>query len=353
MTKGESGRSVDTERINASLDIAFTWGYEKTRSDLQELYGKAKRSQWDADERLDWSISVDLDKQFVPDFMHPLFGSDILAKCSEEKKREIQHELPAWMQSQFLHGEQGALLAAAQLVNSVPDLESKLYAGTQVMDEARHVEVFDRYLHEKIENSYPINPHLRTLLDLILKDSRWDMKLLGMQIMVEGLALAAFGVTRQFVEEPLLRDLTTYVLQDEARHVAYGVLSLKDHYGDMKEAEVREREDFVYEAAVLMRDRFLFQQVWEKVGLPVDECVKIAMNNEGQRQFRMLLFSKIVPAIKRIGLLSDRQRTRFQELGILQYEDWADPFADLANAEREFAEEQAERGVSVAPPAAE
>jgi hypothetical protein len=184
---------------------------------------------------------------------------------------------------------------------------------------------------------------------MILKDSRWDMKLLGMQIMVEGLALAAFGVTRNYVYEPLLRDLTTYVLQDEARHVAYGVLSLRDYYADQKESEVREREDFVYEAAVLMRDRFLFQEVWEKTGLPVQECMDITLNNEGQRQFRTLLFSKIVPAIKRIGLLSPRQRERFTELGILQYEDWEDPFAELEKAQEEFAQEQRERHAAPAP----
>ncbi|MCA9594894.1 MAG: ferritin-like domain-containing protein [Myxococcales bacterium] len=345
----EPKRPINVEHIEAQLDISFNWGYEKTRQDLRDLYTKAKRSQWDSDERLDWSIDVDLDKAQIPEFMHPLFGSEIYAKLDDKKREELQREMPAWTQSQFLHGEQGALLAAAQLVNSVPDIESKLYAGSQVMDEARHVEVFDRYLHEKIRSSYPISPHLRTLLDLILKDSRWDMKLLGMQIMVEGLALAAFGVTRNYVYEPLLRDLTTYVLQDEARHVAYGVLSLRDYYSDQKESEVKEREDFVYEAAVLMRDRFLFQEVWEKTGLPVQECMDITLNNEGQRQFRMLLFSKIVPAIKRIGLLSPRQRERFGELGILQYEDWEDPFEELEKAETEFAQEQREREVAAAP----
>jgi hypothetical protein len=166
------------------------------------------------------------------------------------------------------------------------------------------------------------------------------MKLLGMQIMVEGLALAAFGVTRTNVYEPLLRSLTTYVMQDEARHVAYGVLSLKDHYSDMREAEVREREDFIYEAAVLMRDRFLFQEVWEKLGLPAKECMQITLNNEGQRQFRQLLFAKIVPAVKRIGLLSKRQRDRFELLGILHYEDWEDPFESLKLAEAEALAEQ-------------
>ncbi|MCC6902240.1 MAG: ferritin-like domain-containing protein [Polyangiaceae bacterium] len=334
-------RPIDVEHIEAKLDISFNWGYEKTREDLRELYRKSKLAQWDGETRLDWSIDVDIEKAQIPEFMHPLFGSEIYAKLDPKKHLELRREMPAWMQSQFLHGEQGAMLVAAQLVNAVPDIESKLYASTQVMDEARHVEVFDRYLHEKIGNSYPISPHLKSLLDRILKDSRWDMKLLGMQIMVEGLALAAFGVTRNYVQEPLLRDLTTYVIQDEARHVAYGVLSLRDFYADQKESDVREREDFVYEAAVLMRDRFLFQEVWEKTGLPVKECMDITLNNVGQQEFRKILFSKIVPAVKRAGLLSERQRARFAELGILEYETWQDPFEALQQAEAEQAAEHA------------
>ncbi|MCC6665597.1 MAG: ferritin-like domain-containing protein [Polyangiaceae bacterium] len=334
-------RPIDVEHIEAKLDISFNWGYEKTREDLRELYRKSKLAQWDGETRLDWSIDVDIEKAQIPEFMHPLYGSEIYAKLDPKKHLELRREMPAWMQSQFLHGEQGAMLVAAQLVNAVPDMESKLYASTQVMDEARHVEVFDRYLHEKVGNTYPISPHLRSLLDRILKDSRWDMKLLGMQIMVEGLALAAFGVTRTYVEEPLLRDLTTYVIQDEARHVAYGVLSLRDFYKDQKESEVREREDFVYEAAVLMRDRFLFQEVWEKTGLPVKECMEITLNNVGQQEFRKILFSKIVPAVKRAGLLSERQRERFAQLGILEYETWQDPFEALQQAEAEQAAERA------------
>ncbi len=349
MSDGAADRPIDIERIEASLDVTYNWGYQETRNDLRELYRKAKKAQWNAEERLDWSTSVDLDKQQIPDFMHPLWGSELYDKLDAKKHAELRHEMPAWTQSQFLHGEQGALLAASQLVISVPDIDSKYYASTQVVDEARHVEVFDRYLHQKVGIVYPINPHLKKLLDLILTDNRWDMKLLGMQIMVEGLALAAFGVTRANVYEPLLKNLTTYVMQDEARHVAYGVLSLRNYYSDMKESEVHEREDFIYEAAVLMRDRFLFQEVWEKTGLPVQACMDVCLNNEGQRQFRQLLFAKIVPAVKRIGLLGKRQRERFDQLGILQYEDWDDPFQSLEQAEAEM---EAERR-SIAPSAAE
>src|SRR5262249_15311230 len=227
-----------------------------------------------------------------PDEMMPLYGSDIWERMDRKERDKLNVELFSWVLSQFLHGEQGALLAATQLVSSVPDIDSKYYAATQVMDEARHVEVYDRYLHEKIGFSYPISPYLKRLLDLILTDGRWDMKLLGMQIMVEGLALAAFGMIRSQTQEPLLKKLTHYVMLDEARHVAYGVLSLRYYYDDMKESERLEREDFIYEAARLMRDRFLYQEVWQKMGLPVDECKQISLQSMPQQMFRQMLFSK-------------------------------------------------------------
>ena len=313
--------------------MTYAWGYQDTREKFRDLYQKAKRGQWISEDVLPWSVDVDMDKSYIAESLMPLHGSSIWQRMSANEKTECNREVTAWSVSQFLHGEQGALLAAAQLVDSVPDLDSKLYGATQVVDEARHVDVYNRYLHEKIGFSYPVNPHLKTLLDLILKDSRWDMKFLGMQIMVEGLALAAFGMIRNNTTEPLLKELTTYVMGDEARHVAYGVLSLRDHYSDQSEAVKAEREDFVFEAARLMRDRFLYQEVWDKLGMPRQECMDIALHTPGQVMFRQLLFAKIVPAVKKMGLLSDRQRTRFAELGILQYENWSDPFTDLQQAE--------------------
>jgi P-aminobenzoate N-oxygenase AurF len=323
-----SAPSIET--LEALLDVTYTWGYTEVRAKLRELYDKAVHAQWIADEALPWHLSVDLAKPFGPEWMMPLYGSDVLAGMTPKERETCNIEVSAWTLSQFLHGEQGALLATAQLVDSVRDLDSKLCAASQVVDEARHVDVYNRYLHEKVGFSYPVSPHLKTLLDMILTDSRWDMKFLGMQIMVEGLALAAFGMIRNNTDEPLLRELTTYVIGDEARHVAFGVLSLRDYYRDQSDAVKSEREDFVFEAARLMRDRFLFQEVWEKMGLPVKKCVDIALNNQGQIMFRQMLFSKIVPAIKKMGLLSDRQRQRFAELGILQFENVQDPVIDVA-----------------------
>ena len=326
MVAASSLAAPSLETLEALLEVSYAWGYQDTRQKLRDLYDKAVRAQWISDDVLPWGTDVDLEKPPGPEPLLPLFGSDVYNKLSARERQQLNVETFSWTLSQFLHGEQGALLATAQLVDAVHDLDSKLYAASQVMDEARHVDVFNRYLHTKIGFSYPVNPHLKTLLDMILKDSRWDMKFLGMQIMVEGLALAAFGMIRNNTAEPLLRDLTAYVMGDEARHVAFGVLSLRDYYKEQPESMRREREDFVFEAARLMRDRFLFQEVWEKMGLPVKECMDIALNNQGQVMFRQMLFAKIVPAIKKMELLSERQRKHFAELGILQFESWADPF---------------------------
>ena len=189
-----------------------------------------------------------------------------MEKWAEVEWLEFGVESQNWMLSQFMHGEQGALICTAKIVETVPWIDAKYYASTQVMDEARHVEVFAKYLDTKLSGHYPINAHLKMLLDDIVKDSRWDMTYLGMQIMVEGLALAAFGFMHQMTTEPLLKQLLRYVMSDEARHVAFGVLSLKEYYEELTDAEMLERQEFAFEAAVRMRDRFLQQEVWDADG---------------------------------------------------------------------------------------
>ena len=223
----------------------------------------------------------------------------------------------------------------------MPWIDAKYYAATQVMDEARHVEVYARYLKEKMAHEFPVNVHLRSLLDAVVNDPRWDMTYLGMQIMIEGLALAAFGFQYQTSPDPLLKQLTRYVMSDEARHVAFGVLSLKEAYTDLSPPEIRERQEFCYEAAVQMRDRFLGQEVWEWAGLPVKECCETMLHAPMQVEFRKMLFSKIVPNLKKLGLLDAGDgwlRKKFGELGVLQFEDWEDTGAEYERMQLDSSE---------------
>jgi len=246
-------------------------------------------------------------------------------------------EYQNWMLSQFMHGEQGALLCTAKIVETVPWIDAKYYAATQVMDEARHVEVFSRYLDTKLSGHYAMNGHLGLLLDNIVEDSRWDMTYLGMQIMVEGLALAAFGFMHQMSTEPLLKKLLRYVMADEARHVAFGVLSLQEIYADMTAAEIRERQEFAFEAALRMRDRMQGQEVWDRLGVPMREAAQVTLLDPSRVEFQSLLFSKIVPNCKKLGLLDAADgwlRTKFTEMGVIAFEDWEDTTLDVdANAD--------------------
>jgi hypothetical protein len=261
----------------------------------------------------------------------PDSGMDIsgtpMATWTEKEWIQFGVESQNWTLSQFMHGEQGALVCTAKIVETVPWIDAKYYASTQVMDEARHVEVFAKYLDTKLTGHYPVNAHLKMLLDDIIQDSRWDMTYLGMQIMVEGLALAAFGFIHQMTTEPLLKQLLRYVMSDEARHVAFGVLSLQEYYKELSAPELRERQEFAFEAAVRMRDRFLQQEVWERLGISPKVAVPLVLQAPERALFQSMLFSKIVPNCKKLGLLDAADgwlRTKFQELGVIQFEDWAD-----------------------------
>ncbi|MCL4422616.1 MAG: ferritin-like domain-containing protein [Actinobacteria bacterium] len=341
--------------VHSNYDTVFTWDYNKgARPKLEKLYEKAKKSQWNGETDLPWECEVDQEALVIANAVATggfgggsldLSGTP-LASWGEKEWIQFGIESQNWTLSQFMHGEQGALVCTAKIVESVPWIDAKYYAATQIMDEARHVEVFGKYLNTKLSGHYPINAHLRLLLDDIISDSRWDMTYLGMQIMVEGLALAAFGFMFQMTTEPLLKQLLRYVMSDEARHVAFGVLSLQEYYAQLDASEIRERQEFAFEAAVLMRDRFLQQEVWERMGIPAKDVLPIMMQDVSERAaFQILLFSKIVPNCKKLGLLDAADgwlRRKFTELGVIQFEDWADTGAeyesmDAVSADREAA----------------
>jgi hypothetical protein len=349
------------EAIHAVADNAdaiFTWDYEKgARPALNKLYEKAKSSQWNGETDLPWDTEVDVEKLATEMGGNPQmqrFREEATAQPDSpfrnfgpKEWNELLIEGQNWRLSQFMHGEQGALLCTAKIVETVPWIDAKYYASTQVMDEARHVEVFAKYLDTKLTGHYPINAHLKMLLDDIIADSRWDMTYLGMQIMVEGLALAAFGFMHMLTEDPLLKQLLRYVMSDEARHVAFGVLSLKEYYTDLSDAEMRVRQEFAFEAAVRMRDRFLQQEVWERMGIDSRPVIRsmLAVPPE-ENVFQQMLFSKIVPNCRKLGLLDASGgwlRRRFEELGVIQFEHWTDTGEEYADLD-EVAKDRAAAG---------
>ncbi|MGW5031087.1 ferritin-like domain-containing protein [Streptomyces nigra] len=342
-------------QVPATGAARFNWEYDDGRERLLALYQKGKDKQWDGQRRIDWDLEVDpYDPLGTPEDAMALYGTPYWDRMSERERGDLRRHYASWQFSQFLHGEQGAMICAARIVESVPDMDAKFYSATQTMDEARHAEIYGRFLHEKVGMVYPINDNLQALLGDTLRDSRWDMPYLGMQVLIEGLALAAFGMIRDTTTKPLPRQILAYVMQDEARHVAFGRMALRDYYQQLTDAELREREEFVIEGCYLMRDRLRGVEVLENFGVPKAEAEELSERSEFLQLFRRLLFSRIVPCVKDIGLWGERLQRAYVDMGVLEMGDHNldllmsqdEEIAERLDAER-FAREERERVAEV------
>ena len=307
-------------KFDGATEIQFNWEYDDGSDALLELYDKGKKQQWDASTRLDWSLELDPENPMqLKDEALSIYDTDYWRKMTDKEKGWLRQNLQANQISQFMHGEQGALIATAKIVGTVPDMNAKFYAATQVMDEARHVEAYKRLLHEKFDLAYPINPSLKTLLEQTLSDRRWDMTYLGMQVLIEGLALAAFQRIRDSAKNNLAASVNAYVMQDEARHVTFGRMALREYYPHLSDHERAEREEFTVEALYFMRDRFNQAEVWMRSGLPVDKLMEYAYHSGAMQQFRTRLFTRIVPILKEIGLFGPKVQKALGDMGVMGY----------------------------------
>ena len=316
------------EIFNTPLTGSYNWDYTIADDRIKKLYELGKELNWNGSIDLNWEYTHPADERIVePDEELPHETLEAYDKLSEEEKILFDRHSTAELMSQFLHGEQGALLVASQLASCAPTYNAKLYAASQTFDEARHVEVFNRYLQEKIGIHYPINPSLKLLLDKILTDERWDLKFIGMQIIIEGLALAAFQMLKSITKDPLLKQLLHYVVRDEARHVTFGINYLEEYIKTLTPEEIEERAQFAYEACVISRERLINTKSEQRfLGMSEDEARAFQMDTKSFEMFRNFLFSRVIPNLSRIGLLTDTVRPKFEALGLLEYEHAPDDF---------------------------
>jgi len=319
------GKQGSASQMPAHHHAHFDWDYDRNRPELAKLYELAKRDQWQTSV-LPWDTTVDPydeSRDLMPEATLMLPELRSYRTLPRRRQQEQRASLTSWLLSQFLHGEQGALFAACQVTEAVQWMDGKLYGSTQVVDEGRHVEVFHRYLVDKLGKLYAINDNLYTIIDALMTDGRWDLKFLGMQIMIEGLALGAFGTMRQSTKEPLLKELLKYVITDEARHVTFGVVALRDFYAALPEHERRDREDWAYEISVLLRNRFLAHEFFDEHYahcMSKREWNATVLRSEFMARFRNTMFRRLIPNLKKIRLLTDRIRPHYDALGLLVYE---------------------------------
>jgi hypothetical protein len=320
---GEHADAV-AEIFNTPLTGSYNWDYTVQDDRIQKLYQLGKELNWNAQMDIDWDRPwPEEDFEQGAELMN-LADYPPYMELSAERKKEFWLHQNSWALSQFLHGEQGALLVASQLTSCAPTLNAKLYAASQTFDEARHVEVFNKYIQERIGLMYPVNTSLKSILDKILTDPRWDLKFIGMQIVIEGLALSAFNTTRETTPDPVLKDVVYLVTRDEARHVTFGVNYLEEFVKTLSDEEKEERAQFAYEACVVSRERLIATDVFANFGWDVEEARKQVMEGFVMSTFRDLLFQRVIPNLKRIGLMTDKIRPKFEEMGILDYENLPD-----------------------------
>ena len=311
-------------RVTYQLETLWDFDYVPTHDELSTLYETAKKNQWNGSTQIDWSRPVGQEGP-VLNVQMAFAGTSFFTRLTEEQQREIEIKVSAWRLSQFLHGEQGALVVCGQLVNAIPELDAKLYASTQVVDEGRHVEVFEKYV-KKLHKIYPVDPLLKALIDEILATNLWELKLLGMQMLIEGLAIAAFNLMRKQTGDPTLSSLLDYVLQDEGRHVNFGYFALRRSIPDMASSKREYLEDFTFKACDLLyaRDeRTGFQSiktVWNEMGWDGDKIWRDTVaNSQTTKAFNSFLFQdNLMPRLQRLGLISDRVAPRYREIGLLE-----------------------------------
>lgn len=332
-----SAENVETicEIFHTPLTGSFNWDYDSANAKIRRLYELGKAHNWNAAIDVDWDASCD-----VADFpsdpeLNALKGFPAYEALSHDEKVRFAWKAHAQTLSQFLHGEQGALLVASQLVSCAPTADAKLYAASQTFDEARHVEVFNAYLRRRCRMVYPINKNLKALIDKVLADERWDLKFIGMQLIIEGLALAAFGAQIRITRDPLLKQVLELVSRDEGRHVAFGVNYLEDWIKALSEEEIEDRAEFAYQACLIMRDRLFGLDVMREYGFDEDAARRHILDSTVIALFRELLFERLMPNLKRVGLLTERVRPKYEALGALCYEDKAgDVMIDWGQLER-------------------
>jgi len=314
------------EIFHTPLTGAYCWDYEEADRRIRKLYRLGKERNWNAELDVDWTRTYprNASPQVEGPGLNPYEGWEPFEALTPERQNDFAWHSLAWTMSQFLHGEQGALLVSSQLVSCAPTYDAKLYASSQTFDEARHVEVFGRYLRDKIGITYPVNVHLKALLDKILTDERWDLKFIGMQLIIESLALAAFHVQRVTSADPLLCDIIDLVIRDEARHVAFGVNYMEGFVKTLPQEQIEDRALFAYEACRVMRERIVPTDVYVHFGFDPEEGRRRFLEAGQVDMFRNLLFTRIMPNLNKVGLLTERVKPFYDELGLMQ-------FAELPN----------------------
>ena len=318
---------MDRRVISGSVDTVFEFDYSVKAEDMRSLYEKAKRDQWNATRDIAWATPEPDDGRVLADELIDIHGSPLWEKLSERDRVELNRRITAWRLSVLVYGEQGAMLACSQLVDIVPGTDEKFFQATQVMDEARHNEVLERYIQTRLGGlHYPMPENERFLFDAILTDSRWYIKTIALQLVAETFAVSMFKMMAEAAVDPVLGEVCRRILLDESRHMGFGMLALPKIVREATEGERREMEDFTCLAVEKVLTGFFPLEAYQDLGFSPAQIQEVrtyrrdaASRNDYaayRKYFRRDMHTAMVNNLARINLLTERVRPRLAALGV-------------------------------------
>ncbi|MDY6830207.1 MAG: diiron oxygenase [Pseudomonadota bacterium] len=297
----------------------YTWDYRTKNERIGRLVELSRGKMPNIEADFDWTLPVDRQDYITEPMYNAFRGFSSYEALSEAERIRFDWHMHAHTCSNFLHGTQGAMLVAAQIVASAPSYEAKLYAAYQTHDEALHLELLTTYLERKVGYLHPINAELKAILDRVLGEERWYLKVVGMQLIIEGLAVGAFSAAQMTCRDRLFRSICHRIIPDEARHVTYGVHVLEQVVHSLSRDEREAAALLAFEMCASVRERLVATSVFDEFGWDPEEARLWQLNSQVAANFRSQLFTRIMPNLKRVGLLTPKAQPQYEQLGLLAF----------------------------------
>lgn len=318
----DDGHAIETRNT-----AFFRHVYDAEQPEMWRLYEQAKRDQWNAATDIDWAKALEGDGGLIADDLVDVHGTRFWDRLSAAERVELNRRVSQWRLSTLVHGEHGAMLVCSQMVENVQGQEAKLFQATQVVDEARHNEVLHRYIRLRLDGqTYPMAGNVKEIFDTLLGTSSWHLKTIGLQLVAETFAVSLFRMLAETSKDEILRDVCRRILQDEARHMGFGMLSLPGVVSGASEAERRDMEDFAVWALVRTLTGIFPLPAYQDMGMSradIEEIRRLRRERAAggdetafRKFFRRDLHTALVRNLQRIGLLTERVAPNLQSLGI-------------------------------------
>ncbi len=307
--------------VDCPVELHWTWNYGSEVAELRSLYEKGKVNQWNAETDLDWSIPVTKDEWLVSPEVSVLAQLTKLMGKDEATQKAAMFDEYNYLLSQLLHGEQAALQLCGQLTNVCDKMDEKWYAASQVIDEARHIEAFAKFMQRKMGTIYPIGGTLKILLDRLLEADTAQKKTLGMQTLFEGMAVGIMDLMRKDSQNPLLSETIKRVEHDEARHAAFGVLMMRRVVKDAEPEQLDDMEDWAFEILEALnagQQLDMLRLLGPKYDIDPEMTTKMALAMPNFADFNSLIYMHtVIPNLKNLGLITERTESQWRKLGMM------------------------------------